>query len=288
MPEGPEVETIRIGLLPVVGRTIEKITIAKHPKYRPLEDSIMELQGSVISEIQRRGKFLVWFCKGRNDLCILNHLGMTGVWFHYSPAVWKQFEDPYHEYPHWKVHMQLDDDSHLLFVNVRTFGKFEVMTPEQLEDYPAIASLGPDILSIPFNFDEFIARIRGKNTKPRTKEIGKCLLDYDIIAGCGNIYKSEALFRAKINPFLSANEVEDTQLRVLGKYLSEVAHEAMKFKGSTLRDYKHVDGYSGLMQNNFRVYAREGESCLVCNTAILAEKQGGRTTFWCPKCQIMT
>jgi formamidopyrimidine-DNA glycosylase len=287
MPEGPEVETIRIGLLPVVGRTIDKITVAKHPKYKPLSESIMELEGSTIADIQRRGKFLVWSCLGKKELNILNHLGMTGVWYHYSHEVWDQYDDPYDEYPHWKVHMQLDDSSHLLFVNVRTFGKFEVMNPEQLEEYPAIARLGPDILDDPFDTDEFIMRIRGKNSKPRTKEIGKCLLDYDIIAGCGNIYKSEALFRARINPFLPANEAKEYQLRQLGKYLSEVAHEAMKFKGSTLRDYRHVDGYSGLMQNNFRVYAREGEACLVCDAQIRAEKQGGRTSFWCPECQTM-
>jgi len=286
MPEGPEVETIRVGLLPIVGRKITDVRVADHKKYKPQRNKIKSLQQYTISDIQRRGKFLVfYFDKHSQIITALNHLGMTGVWYLYSDSVWQEMTTPFKDYPHWKVYFHLDDGSHLLFVNVRTFGRFEIYEPQELENHPAIAGLGPDILADEFDTDEFIQRMRGKTSRPRTKEVGKCLLDYNIVAGCGNIYKNEALFLSGINPFTPANMLTDDQLRNLGSKLSNVANLALKFKGSTLRDYRHVDGYSGLMQNQFSVYDREGEPCVNCSTAIERAFQGDRSSFWCPSCQ---
>jgi len=286
MPEGPEVETIRVGLLPIVGKRITKVRVADHKKYRPHADEIYALQGYVITAIERRGKFLIFsFEKPGQKLSGLNHLGMTGVWFLYSTEEWQKFDDPFAEYEHFKVYLELEKEFHLLFVNIRTFGRFEVYTPEEIEEHPAIKRLGPDILADNFDTEGFIQRMRGKGSRKRTKEVGKCLLDYTIIAGCGNIYKNEALFMSDIHPMTPANELSDEQLVKLGKNLSIVAKKAFKFKGSTLQDYKHVDGYSGLMQNEFQVYDREGDPCYECGSQIIREVQGDRASFWCPNCQ---
>ncbi len=284
MPEGPEVETVRRGLLPVVGTKILEVKVADHKKYRPQRAEIEALEGTTITDITRRGKFMVFYFEGNSRKAALNHLGMTGVWYHYSDQVWNEFDVPFEEYPHWKVYFGLDDNTHLLFVNTRTFGRFEMFTPEEIEEHKSIRTLGPDILDDEFDTDEFVKRMLGRG-KSRIKEVGKCLLDYTIVAGCGNIYKSESLFLAKINPFTPANQLSENQLRELAKRLTEVGKKALRFQGSSLRDYRMVDGYSGLMQNEFNAYDRAGDPCSVCTTPILKATQGDRSSFWCPSCQ---
>jgi formamidopyrimidine-DNA glycosylase len=156
--------------------------------------------------------------------------------------------------------------------------------PNSIYELKSIANLGPDILEIPFEVDLFINRVRGKHNN-RKVEIGKALLNPQIVAGCGNIYKSEALFLAGINPFKSVEKISDSKLKKLGHALSEVGQLALQNKGTTFRDYTHVDGYSGLMQNELKIYGRRGEMCLNCDTEISAAKQGDRTTYWCEYCQ---
>lgn len=288
MPEGPEVETIRVGLLPITGHTVVDVKVADHKKYNPHREKIKSLQGYKLVDISRRGKFMVfYFSHGDDTQSALNHLGMSGVWYLYSEEVWQKFKDPFSKYKHWKVYFKLSGNMHLLFVNVRTFGRFVVYSPGDIENHPAIRSLGPDILADNFDTDEFISRMRGKSSRRRTKDVGKCLLDYTIVAGCGNIYKNEALFHSRIHPMTPANELSDAQLRILGENLSKVAKKALKFKGSTLQDFKHVDGYNGLMQDKFTVYDREGENCKNCDTKIVKGKQGDRSSFWCPNCQVL-
>ena len=244
----------------------------------------MKLENATIKDISRKSKFLIWYFSGKEDLYGLNHLGMTGVWYLYSDEVWKEFNNPFSTYKHYKLYLRLSDNTHLLFVNVRTFGRFLLLNKDQIDIYPAITNLGPDILDNDFDVEDFITRLRGKNGN-RTKEIGKCLLDAKIVSGCGNIYKSEALHLAKINPFTHCNTLSDDEIEILGKSLVQVGQKALKFKGSTLRDYRHVDGYSGLMQNKFLVYDRFDKKCLTCSSDIKKAKQGDRTSYWCPSCQ---
>ncbi len=204
---------------------------------------------------------------------------MTGFWALYSDDKFKKIKSIEDEFKHYKIYFRLEN-AHLIFINVRKFGKFRIMDLDEINLRPSIAKLGPDILETPFNTAEFIKRLRR-----RKKEIGKALLDSSIVAGCGNIYKSEALFRAGINPFRTCDSLKNNEMKIIAEKLSEVALEALANKGSTLKDFKHVDGYSGLMQNRFKVYDRADKECTACNSRIIAEKQGDRTSFYCAKCQ---
>ncbi|MDH5403520.1 MAG: bifunctional DNA-formamidopyrimidine glycosylase/DNA-(apurinic or apyrimidinic site) lyase [Candidatus Heimdallarchaeota archaeon] len=282
MPEGPEVEIVRRGLLPVVGNVIESISITTFPKYSNQKKLFNCIKGSSIHDLQRKGKFIIWYF---DDLIGINHLGMTGVWYYFSNSIWNTMESPLLLYKHFKVYFQTDKLEHLLFNDTRTFGRFDIISPTNLETYPALINIGPDVLDIPFNTEDFILRVRGKY-KAKTKEIGKMLLDSTVVAGCGNIYKSEALFRAGLNPFKSAVEITDDELQKLACELSNVTQEALSKGGSTLKDYRHVNGYNGLMQNEFNVYNREDLPCNICSQPILRTVQGDRSTFWCRHCQI--
>lgn len=285
MPEGPEVEVVRLGLSDVIGKGISKIKISKFRKYSSQKTKLTTLESSTITNIERKGKFLLWFFrKGESDLAALNHLGMTGSWHFFSNKNWKKITKPFEKYKHYKIYFHFSDGDHLLFNDPRTFGQFTYFESDQIYHHKAIANLGPDILELPFDNQDFIKRTRGKHNN-RKVEIGKALLNPSIVAGCGNIYKSEALFKARINPFTNVNLISDTKLRKLGASLSEVGQLAIKNKGTTLRDYAQVDGYSGLMQNKLEIYGREGECCNNCSKTILASRQGDRTTFWCKSCQ---
>lgn len=234
-----------------------------------------------IIEIERKGKFLIWHFKSENSNShAINHLGMTGVWHLYSEKVFRTFEPLEKEFKHLKVYFKLDGDLHLIFVNIRKFGRFLVENYQNILSNPSISQLGPDILDESFDFEEFEKRIAYRKVA-----VGKALLNSAVVAGCGNIYKCEALFRAKIDPFRTCNQLSTTEIKRLGSKLHEVGLEALKNKGSTLKDFKHVDGYSGLMQNSFQVYGRKDDLCFICNSKIQAEKQGDRTTFFCANCQ---
>ena len=283
VPEGPEVEIVRLGLISLRHQIIDNIKIADHPKYTSQRKRFEYLIGSNIHDIERRGKFLIFnFRKGRETITALNHLGMTGVWHIYTDKKWNAIKSPFEKFKHYKLYFQFESGLHVLFINVRTFGKFEIMSIEEIEDQPSIKKLGPDILSIPFDTKTFLMKM-----KRRKLEVGKALLNYSVIAGCGNIYKSEALFNAQINPFTRIPNLTDKEIKILGMELNKVAIEALNSGGSTLKDYTHVDGYSGLMQNKFNVYGLAGDPCPKCGTIIEKGDQGGRTSFWCPNCQVL-
>ncbi len=272
MPEGPEVEVVRRGLLQIVEKEISDAWFADHPKYRILSKN--QFVGNNVKNIARYGKFLVW--KFEDGLTVVNHLGMTGIWrlFSADSFDWKSLRHP-------KIVFGFVNAEKLVFEDVRTFGKFEIV-----RELPSvIQQMGPDILKPNFDMNKFISNIRGKGKNPRRQQIGKLLLDQSIIAGCGNIYKSEALFLAKINPFCPADKISDEDLERLANALISVAKMALKSGGSTLRDFSSVEGYNGLMQNKFNVYGKEGSACIDCGNKIERVVQGGRSTFFCRVCQ---
>ncbi len=283
MPEGPEVEIVRLGLLSLKHQIIDDIKIANHPKYTSQRKRFEYLIGSEINDVARRGKFLIFnFKRGKETITALNHLGMTGVWHIYTDKKWGDIKSPFEKFKHYKLYFHFESGLHVLFINVRTFGKFEIMSMEEIEDQPSIKKLGPDILSVPFESKSFLIQM-----KRRKLEVGKALLNYSVIAGCGNIYKSEALFNSHINPFTRIPKLTDNEINRLGIELNKVAIEALNSGGSTLKDYTQVDGYAGLMQNKFNVYGLAGEPCSRCGTIIEKRDQGGRTSFWCPNCQVI-
>jgi formamidopyrimidine-DNA glycosylase len=285
MPEGPEVEVIRQGLLDIVGSEIKEVRVSANIKYKSQYKKLMSLEGESIKEIKRKGKFLLWyFSDKKSGLVGLNHLGMTGVWYLFSDRVWKKIENPFEEFKHYKLYFIIAPSHHLLFSDVRTFGRFQLFSKTEIQAHPSIANLGPDILDQPFNSKEFLKRVRGVG-RPRTAQIGKLLLDYNVVAGCGNIYKSEALYRAKVHPMTATNLLQDEQIKEIGKQLSIVGHEAVKSKGTSIQNYRYLNGYKGLMQNKLKVYGLAGSPCAECGETIVAGKQGDRTSFWCPTCQ---
>jgi formamidopyrimidine-DNA glycosylase len=303
MPEGPEVETVKQGLLSLIGSKIDHILVSKHKKYNNEVKAIHNLQGSIISNLTRAGKFLIWEFelinkrnKNHQFLYALNHLGMTGVWRIFNQQKWLKlgFKLPLdHETlemqeKHYKIAFYTNNHEVIVFSDVRTFGRFSIFdNKESIYNYHAIKDLGPDILDVNFDRKEFIARVRGKTSTPKRKEIGKILLDSNVVSGCGNIYKSEALFRSKIHPLTPANKISDSKLTQLADSLGKVANLALKNKGSSLRNYNTVDGYNGLMQNEFLVYDRENLPCFTCKTLIEKFKQGDRSSYCCPNCQKM-
>ncbi len=286
MPEGPEVEVVRRGLSSVLGQKIEHMLVSSHHKYRDLNPSLFA--NKEISAIDRHGKYLVWcFASEEETLHALNHLGMTGIWRLFSASRWEEeylevrtHKDLIAHFKHYKVFFVLSSGDRLLFDDPRTFGFFRVMA-----DRSELPELGPDLLAESFDLETFKANIRGKGRLERRQEIGKLLLDQRIVAGCGNIYKSEALFLAHINPFTPANHLDDEDLENLVSCLKTVMEEAVMHGGSSIRDFNSVEGYQGLMQNRFKVYGRENESCILCGHAIVKTRQGGRSTFYCPSCQ---
>lgn len=285
VPEGPEVEVIRQGLLEIVGKSIDKVTVSKNKKYWPNRVKFKALEKSKITKLERKAKFLIWtFQSQSGESYGLSHLGMTGVWHYYSDKQWESFDQPLGIFKHYKLYFRLNDNTHLLFVDVRTFGRFETLSLKELEEHKAISNLGPDILDSNFDFQNFLTRARGKFNS-RKMEIGKLLLNPKVVSGCGNIYKSEALFLAKINPLSPVDLIPDNKMIELGKCLLTVGLKALKRGGSSIRDYEHLDGYRGLMQNEFMVYDLADEPCSVCSTIISSGKQGDRTSFWCGHCQ---
>lgn len=285
MPEGPEVEVVRRGLSEVIGDELMLFEVANHKKYRQLQRYISVLEGYKLSEITRRGKFLIWeFTKKNSILYGLNHLGMTGVWYLFSQSKWEDEIKKPSKFKHYKLHFQFSSGLHLLFIDARTFGRYEIYEDKEIFELPQIKYLGPDILDDNFDVVKFTKRIRGiKNN--RVIEIGKALLDPKVASGCGNIYKNEALFIAKINPFTRVNLLSDAEIQNLAYALIEVGKKALLNKGTTFRDYMHVDGYSGLMQNHLMVYGKDSQPCPNCKSIIESGKQGDRTSFWCNHCQ---
>ncbi len=279
MPEGPEVETVRRGLLRAVGQGVEDVYVADHRKYNEHREKLISLVGSVMESVERYGKMMVFSFSGDREMYALNHLGMTGIWRIY-PAGDEVTRDK-----HLKL-VITTDEFQLHFVDSRTFGYFvPLSTRVEVESTPYISRLGPDILDDVFDVEEFIRRARGKNGR-RRKDIGSVLLESSVVSGCGNIYKSESLFRAGIDPRRGVNTLSDHELRRIANHLCDVGQEALRSGGSTLRDFSNVEGYDGLMQNSFRVYGRGGEPCEVCGTLIEVAKLSGRSTFFCPRCQV--
>jgi formamidopyrimidine-DNA glycosylase len=276
MPELPEVETVRAHLEPVlVGRRLARVEILDSRVVRPFEpeEIAAELIGERIVALDRRGKYLVFrFESGR---VLLVHLRMTGS-FRHGPA--GSFDgDPYR-----RAVVRLDDGSDVAYRDVRRFGTWLVLEPGELDPYLA-ARLGAE----PFA-PEFTARSLGQRLAGRRAPIKAALLDQRSLAGMGNIYADEALWRARIHPLRPAGELDKTELRRLHRGIRAALEAGIARQGATLRDYARPDGESGAMQDEFKVYGRTGEPCDRCGTPIEKTRAGGRGTWYCPSCQTFT
>jgi formamidopyrimidine-DNA glycosylase len=267
MPELPEVETTVRGLAQVLnGRRIGRVEARRPDLRRALPvDLGQRLTGARVSGVRRRAKYGV-IDTDRGDSLVF-HLGMSGKWR----------IDPAEVGKHDHFIMETDEDRRLALNDARRFGSLDLVRTEELQGWPPFSALGPE----PFDLD---ARQLKKRLEGRKAAIKLLLLDQRIVAGLGNIYVCEALFRAGIHPSRAGGSVSLERLRRLVPAVQDVLREAIAAGGSTLRDFASPGGELGYFSKSFAVYDREGHECR-CGGLIKRIVQGGRSTFYCPRCQ---
>lgn len=270
MPELPEVETVRIGLEPLlVGRKLESVVCHRSSLRYPLPD-LAVLAGKKVTKVRRRAKYLLFDLSG--DQILVWHLGMTGQ-FHVLP---QESESGAHEH----VRFNLSDGQSLRYRDARRFGYAGLLNSNEVGQHPWFAKLGPEPLSEDFNAGHLVLSCSGR------KAPIKCvIMDAAVVVGVGNIYASESLFRAGIHPARAAGRISQKRLTTLVEMIKQVLGEAIKAGGSSISDFVHADGKPGYFSHAFRVYRRQGEACVCCEKPIKRLIQSGRSTFYCPGCQ---
>jgi formamidopyrimidine-DNA glycosylase len=296
MPELPEVETVRRGLAPVlVGHRVTGLELRRPDLRFPLPERFRErLVGQEIVALERRAKYLIAALSGGEDLVM--HLGMTGRFtivhdgIRETPGAYvnetggEAGPDPVHDH----VVLHLSGGARIVYNDPRRFG-FMVMLPHDERDaHPLFRALGAEPLGIGLTPEYLAARAEGKKVSLKA-----FLMDQRMIAGLGNIYVSEALYRAQLSPNRAARSLADRRgaptdraVRLVAA-IREVLQHAIDAGGSTLRDYRHADGAVGAFQNEFAVYDREGLPCLRpgCGGTVRRTVHSGRASFYCPRCQ---
>jgi len=282
MPELPEVETVRAGLAPVMtGRVLQTVAVNRPNLRFPFPERMAErLTSARVLGLRRRSKYLLTDLS--TDETLIIHLGMSGRML-VSGVVqggFHQHQTPAQKHDH--VVLDLDDGARITFNDARRFGMMDLVATPAAEQHPLLAALGPEPLGNAFNA-EYLARTVGDRRTP----VKAALLDQRIVAGLGNIYVSEALHRAGIDPHRLAHSLKASEIDRLVPVIREVLTEAIAAGGSSLRDYRQADGELGYFQHAFRVYDREGAPCPTpgCNGTITRSVQSGRSTFHCPICQ---
>jgi formamidopyrimidine-DNA glycosylase len=275
VPELPEVESVRRRLASALeGRRFERVEIADARLTRPFDpgEVARELEGEQVVAVDRRGKYLiVRFESGR---ALLVHLRMTGSFRLRSRADVELPEDVYR-----RAVVRLDDGSDAAYRDVRRFGTWLLLEPGELQPY-LDARVGPEPLD-----PEFTARGLAARLAKRRAPVKAAILDQRTLAGVGNIYADEALWRSRIHPLREARSLEPREIRRLRQAIRDVLLLGIERQGSTLRDYALPDGEPGGMQHEFKVYGRLGEPCDRCGTPIERIVVGGRGTWYCPRCQ---
>lgn len=272
MPELPEVELIVRDLnMVAAGRKITYVRVL-WPGYIegvPAKQMDKTLAGEVIKNVERRGKFILFRL---THWAMLNHLRMTGkiIKQHAGEGILK----------HSHVVLRLDDGFDLVFSDVRKFGRLRVFPVDETDQKLESLSLGLEPFDSKFTGKRLASIFAG-----RKKSIKNVLLDQTLIAGIGNIYACEILFSSRTNPFKPAGLVADGDITRIVRATRSVLNRAIAHGGSSISDYRRVNGQQGGMQDRFKVYGREGEYCLRCGDSIRREIQVGRSTFWCPSCQ---
>jgi formamidopyrimidine-DNA glycosylase len=278
MPELPEVETVMRGLQQrLEGRLIVRAT-AHRPDLRwPLPLGLQDrLTGARVTGFRRRGKYILMRLAGGDS--VLLHLGMSGRMV-LTPL------RPNLPTPHEHLVLETDDGWRLGFVDPRRFGSVDLVATGQEDTHRLLAELGPEPLDATFTPTSLSASLSGKRTP-----IKAALLDQKVVAGLGNIYVCEALFRARLSPQRSAHTIPGTRAARLVPAIKETLLEAIAAGGSSLRDYVQPHGELGYFQHAWKVYGREGEACERCPgrpacPGIRRITQSARSTFYCPRTQ---
>jgi len=287
VPELPEVETVRRGLQPAMeGQRILRTEVRREGLRWPFPPGLAQrLEGARVERLRRRSKYILADLS-TNETMLL-HLGMSGritLSGLEAPHVPGQF---HHHHPapekHDHVIFHMENGARVAFNDARRFGALDLIASDSADAHPLLAALGPEPLGNTFSGAYLAARLKG-----RKGPVKALLLDQRIVAGLGNIYVCEALFRAGIHPARAGGRISAAQLEVLAAIIREVLQEAITAGGSSLRDYRQADGELGYFQHSFRVYDRAGHPCPTpaCPGQISRIVQGGRSSFFCPVCQI--
>ena len=275
MPELPEVETIRRQLASrVAGRTIERSQVLDPLWCAPADPPAIEgmLAGRRVEELRRRGKYLIAGLEG--DRHLVMHLRMTGN------LLWVTADDDAEARPHLRVRLVLDDGHRLLFTDPRRFGTGIVIDgTSALEEYLA-ERVGPEPLDTAFTPDVLARAARG-----RRAPVKAFLLDQRRLAGVGNIYADEALFRAGIHPLRPAGRLRRAEIERLHAGIVEALERGIARQGASIDDYRDSNGERGSMQDEFLIHLREGQPCVRCGRPITKTVAAGRGTYLCRRCQ---
>src|SRR4051794_34664069 len=292
MPELPEVETVRRGLQPAMeGSKILKAEARRKDLRCPFQkDFISRLEGQTVTGLGRRAKYLMADL-GSGDV-LLMHLGMSGsfrVQGDGGNGTPGQFHHPRSEdRAHDHVVFHMSSGAAIVFNDPRRFGYMKIIARNALEDEPLLKGLGPEPLG-----NEFDAAMLARSCFNKKTSLKAALLDQRVVAGLGNIYVCEALYRAHLSPRRLAATLATKQGEAnerahrLADAIHAVLNEAINAGGSSLRDHRQTTGELGYFQHSFQVYDREGEKCQTkgCGGIVRRFTQNGRSTFWCPKCQ---
>ncbi len=282
MPELPEVETVRSGLAPVMeGQVIAQIDVNRPDLRWPFPDNMAgRLKGHRVLRLRRRSKYIL--ADLSSDETLLIHLGMSGRML-ISGDPLGQFA---HNHPapekHDHVVFYMENGARITFNDPRRFGAMDLMETATAETHKLLSVIGPEPLGNQFNEAYLVEKLKGRNTPMKS-----ALLDQRIVAGLGNIYVCEALFRAGISPKRRAGAVSAQRIKALVPIIRSVLQDAIDAGGSSLRDFRQADGELGYFQHRFDVYDREGEVCrrLGCAGQVRRIVQSGRSSFYCTTCQ---
>lgn len=282
MPELPEVETVRRGLAPAMeGFVIARAQVNRPDLRWPFPPNMADrLTGKRVLQLRRRSKYILADLDSGETALI--HLGMSGRML-VSGDPLGQFV---HSHPapekHDHVVFDMENGARITFNDPRRFGAMDLFATVKGESHPLLISIGPEPLGNAFDEDYLVEALSRRNTPMKS-----ALLDQKVVAGLGNIYVCEALYRSKIHPTRPARRVSKDRIASLVPIIREVLSDAIKAGGSSLRDFRQADGELGYFQHSFDVYGREGAPCRStgCTSTIRRIVQSGRSTFYCPTCQ---
>lgn len=272
MPELPEVETVRKGLeSSLTGAVIHKVTLRRKNLRIPFPPGFANaLEGRTILAVRRRAKYLLFELDSGDT--VLAHLGMSGR-FSVEAKAPKAFAT--HDHVVWG----LADGRVVIYNDARRFGLMTLTDTASAGQHKLLAELGPEPLGKEFSA-AYLADALARHSTP----VKTTIMDQKLVVGVGNIYASEALFLAGIDPRKPAKRATD-KAPALNKAIRQVLQDAIKSGGSSLRDFLHVSGEAGYFQHHFNVYGRKGEPCVRCHSPIQILRQSGRSTFFCRQCQ---
>ena len=282
MPELPEVETVRRGLQPAMqDQKIVRAEVNRPDlRWRFPSDMAQRLTGARVVRLWRRSKYILLDLDSKETLIV--HLGMSGRML----VSGQQIGEFYQEHPapekHDHVVFHMENDTRVTFNDARRFGAMDLAPTAEVEAHKMLSGLGPEPLSNYLNDTYLVAALAGRNAPIKT-----ALLDQRLIAGLGNIYVCEVLFRAKISPMCKAKDLSKEQVSTLVPIIRTVLEEAIEAGGSSLKDYRQTGGELGYFQHSFHVYDRESQPCTNagCGGTIARVSQSGRSSFYCPACQ---